>query len=112
MRKASHQNYGFVSPILSPGVWSADRRSQTIVRDLWALRLSTLAHKLDTTLSTVESEDQPSSSAEESGEAVGRKASRTFGKGIDSPRLVETVGLCYMGMLLLRLPIGLADLYR
>jgi RNA polymerase I-specific transcription initiation factor RRN7 len=37
--------------------------------------------------------------------ASGKKAS-------DSPVLVETVALCYLGILLMRLPIGLGDIYR
>ena len=33
-------------------------------------------------------------------------------KAGDSPVLVETVALCYLGILLMRLPIGLGDIYR
>ncbi len=28
------------------------------------------------------------------------------------PRLIDTLGLCYLGMLLLKLPVSLGDVYR
>jgi RNA polymerase I-specific transcription initiation factor RRN7 len=84
---------------------------KTIVRDLWTLRLSKLVHRLESA-QPVDSESQACSSAAEGGEDGGRKSVKIVGKSIDSPKLVETIALCYMGVLLLRLPIGLVDIYR
>lgn len=85
--------------------------AKTIVRDLWALRLSKLVHRLESP-ERVGSESQVLSSAEGSEQEGGPETLKTDGKGIESPKLVETIALCYMGMLLLRLPIGLGTVYR
>lgn len=87
----------------------------TVVRDLWSLRLARLAEKLDSP-SALDQEGRPMSAKAESGEesetdtqngcrASGKKAS-------DSPVLVETVALCYLGILLMRLPTSIGDVYR
>jgi RNA polymerase I-specific transcription initiation factor RRN7 len=78
---------------------------------LWALRLSKLVDRLDSP-QRLDSESQAPSSAEESGDDGARKRSKRVGEGIDSPKLVETIALCYMGILLLSLPVGLAEVYR
>jgi RNA polymerase I-specific transcription initiation factor RRN7 len=82
-----------------------------VVRGLWALRLSKLVDRLDSP-QRLDSESQAPSSVEESGDDDARKRSKRVGKGIDSPKLVETIALCYMGILLLCLPVGLAEVYR
>jgi hypothetical protein len=84
---------------------------KTIVRDLWTLRLPNLLHRLESP-PPVESESQAASSIEESGDGGDQKKLERVRKGFDSPKLVETVALCYMGLLLLRLPIGLTEFYR
>ncbi len=84
---------------------------KTIIRDLWELRLSKLSHRLDSPR-PVDFESQAFSTAEDSGDDGTGKASKGDGKGIDSLKLVETISLCYLGILLLRRPVGLAELYR
>jgi RNA polymerase I-specific transcription initiation factor RRN7 len=84
---------------------------KTIVRDLWTLRLSKLVHRLESP-QRGDSESQAfSSAAEETGNDDGRKASNRV-SGVDSPKLVETIALCYLGILLLRLPVSLGEVYR
>jgi RNA polymerase I-specific transcription initiation factor RRN7 len=109
MRKIFRHSYGCV--VLHFGLnWYADLL-QTIVRDLWTLRLSKLAHRLESP-QRGDSESQAfSSTAEETGDDDSWKASKRV-NGVDSPNLVETIGLCYLGILLLRLPVSLGDIYR
>ncbi|KAF7509431.1 hypothetical protein GJ744_007994 [Endocarpon pusillum] len=89
---------------LPPELW-------TIVRDLWTLRLSKLLHRLESP-DRVGSESQTLSSGEERDEDHTRRASGRTDKVIGSPKLIETIALCYMGILLLRLPVRLQELYR
>lgn len=90
--------------------WTADH-IQTIVRDLWTLRLSKLLHRLESP-DRVGSESQTLSSGEERDEDHTRKASKRAGKVMGAPKLIETIALCYVGILLLRLPVRLQELYR
>ena len=85
---------------------------EAIVRDLWALRLSKLLHRHES--------PQPGGSGSKAFSSVGesgddddsRMSRKRTGEGGDFPKLIETIALCYMGILLLRLPIGLHELYR
>jgi RNA polymerase I-specific transcription initiation factor RRN7 len=84
---------------------------ETIVRDLWTLRLSKLVHRLDSP-PRIDTQSQAVSSTEESGIDEAGKRQKKVAQGIASPKLIETIALCYMGILLLRLPISLAEVYR
>ncbi|KIV83293.1 hypothetical protein PV11_05331 [Exophiala sideris] len=91
----------------------------TIVRDLWTLWLSRLERRLQpsTSATEVDTEGDPattsgnetttdSESAEES--KLGRKRKQTQ----ENPSLIDTIALTYLGVLLLRRPIGLATVLR
>ncbi len=83
-----------------------------MVKDLWALRLQLLKDKIDATPDEdLVFSSQPQSEVETEGEheRVGRKW-KTRGK--DTPSLIETLGLCYLGMILLRLPISIGEMHR
>jgi RNA polymerase I-specific transcription initiation factor RRN7 len=85
----------------------------TVVRDLWTLRLSKLLRRVEDHGEGSESETQglPSGvdSQDESGGETGTQA-KTTASG--SPSLIETICLCYMGMLLMRLPVRLSQMLR
>ena len=51
-------------------------------------------------------------SGEESEKETQNELKTSGKKACDSPVLVETAALCYLGILLMRLPIGLADIYK
>ena len=82
------------------------------MKDLWALRLQLLKGKTvaisneDTVFS---SQPQTETEIESNGEEVGREY-KVEGKAM--PTLMETLGLCYLGMVLLRSPISMGDLHR
>lgn len=86
-----------------------------MVKDLWALRLQLLKNKIDP-----ESEgnavfsSQPESEKEtERRDERKREWKREWKvRGKDMPTLIESLGLCYLGMVLLRLPVSLGDVYR
>ncbi len=103
---------------------------ETVVRDLWDLRLRNFYG-----LKLVTDRDDPSSGAELSSRTelklyssqvdtddsdTGAKSSdrrpRNWtsdpGERWNTPGLIDTLGLCYLGCLLLRLPYRVGDLYR
>jgi RNA polymerase I-specific transcription initiation factor RRN7 len=93
---------------LPPELW-------TVVRDLWTLRLAKQADKLEKS-SDRDSESQKSSrkaeTSEESENDTQNLSQESGKKASDSPALVETIALCYLGILLMRLPTSIADIYR
>lgn len=82
-----------------------------VVKDLWALRLQTLKEKI----SEPDSSDVFSSQPESDGEAESTEDEKTRewkvqAKGL--PTLIQSVGICYLGAILLRLPVTLGDFHR
>lgn len=94
---------------------------QTIVRDLWILWLSQLGHRLHDPAGgshpptdSASEADAITTSAHETdsdGEAA-REGKRRGEAASHGPILVDTVVLNYMGILLLRRPIGLATILK
>lgn len=87
-----------------------------MVRDLWALRSQLLKGKTEEATDTENESRMFSSLAEaeegtepEDGMGTVRGASKGVGK--DVPTLVDTLGLCYLAMLLLRLPVCVGNLH-
>jgi RNA polymerase I-specific transcription initiation factor RRN7 len=103
---------GMLYLILRFALWLSSYFQQTVVKDLWTLRLAKQAEKL----SSVEPQDQGLSrnagTSDESEKETSNVPTPPGKKARDSPVLVETIALCYLGILLLRLPIGLGDIYR
>jgi RNA polymerase I-specific transcription initiation factor RRN7 len=82
------------------------------VKDLWTLRLTKQAEKLSSLDPQIQNLSRNAGTGEES-EKEAHDVPNTSGKtASDSPVLVETVALCYLAILLMRLPIGLGDIYR
>ncbi|KAE8147865.1 hypothetical protein BDV25DRAFT_159440 [Aspergillus avenaceus] len=81
-----------------------------VVRDLWALRLNTYADRItDTSEGDEETQffsSQPSASQDEP------DTSRFRGKSLRWPRMIDTIGLCYLGAFIMRLPVGIAEFHR
>ena len=83
-----------------------------MVKDLWALRLQLLKSKTAVTSDedTLFSSQSPSETeTEDKSEGVGRKWKV---RGKDMPSLIETLGLCYLGTILLRLPVSIGEIHR
>lgn len=84
---------------------------EVVVKDLWALRLQLLVKKVDAT-----SDDetmfssQPESETKDGG--VGTRFREWKVKGKPMPRLIDTLGLCYLGAVILKLSISLGDIHR
>ena len=83
-----------------------------MVKDLWALRLQLVKGKIDedSDADAVFSSQPESATENESKNDDGAREWKVRGK--DMPTLIETLGLCYLGMVLLRLPVGLGELHR
>ncbi|KAL4961299.1 TFIIB-type zinc finger domain-containing protein [Aspergillus stella-maris] len=85
---------------------------ENIVRDLWALRLETYAK----TIANIGDEDsQPeffSSQPASAREDTETEAFMPNSKLVKWPRLIDTVALCYLGALLMRLPVSVGDFHR
>lgn len=89
---------------------SANLTGQHVVRDLWALRLQTLARSVDDADDSQESSEVFSSQAETDTEV--EDVVRANGKKLKWPRLVDSIALCYVAALLMRLPVSVGDFYR
>jgi len=86
---------------------------QNVIRDLWALRLEGFSSKISTNMSETETEEpEVFSSQAADTEDESDKAFKPSGKRVQWPRLVDSIALCYIGALLMRLPIGIADFHR
>ncbi|KAF2089632.1 hypothetical protein K490DRAFT_37491 [Saccharata proteae CBS 121410] len=85
---------------------------EEIIRDLWAIRLPKLISKIESA-DEIRSESQLYSSQSEGETDTEGEASRGVNsRKLDAiPHLIDTLALCYFGMLLLRLPACLGDLY-
>ncbi|OKL59360.1 hypothetical protein UA08_05400 [Talaromyces atroroseus] len=92
---------------------------EKIVKDLWGLRLQNLTDKYDVSLDepdedtgteTFSSQTPAVASVEDKDQNL--KGQKTSRKSTDSPLLKETLGLCYLACLLLRLPVSVGDIYR
>jgi len=87
---------------------------QSVVHDLWSLRLQKIQHRLSYDVDT-ETEGQPLRfSSQSEGETSASEASRrsrkdTRGKADRSVALSDCLSLCYAGCLLLREPVTVAD---
>lgn len=83
-----------------------------MVKDLWALRLQLVKGRIDedSEANAVFSSQPESETEAESKNGDGGREWKVVGK--DMPTLIETLGLCYLGMVLLRLPVGLGELHR
>ena len=82
-----------------------------MVRDLWALRLQLVEEKHGE-LSETETESRMYSSQTEFSDAEDEQIERLGRREKDMPTLIDILGLCYMGMMLLRLPVSLGELHK
>ena len=94
---------------------------ETVVYDLWALRLQLLTKRLagGADHETTDGEESRvfSSQAESLGEEIGSGSGvggkgKEVGAGRDMPTLIETLGICYLGAVLLRIPVSVGSLVR
>ncbi|OQE14333.1 hypothetical protein PENSTE_c036G04491 [Penicillium steckii] len=90
-----------------------------VVRDLWALRLRGFSSRINENMNDDDDDDDepqifssqttPADSGEESGDESGFKPESHI---LQWPRLMDTVGLCYLAAVLMRLPVCVVDLHR
>ena len=83
-----------------------------MVHDLWSLRLQLLKDKIDEDSASDGERRLYSSQNETTENEVESTVERTLKQKRVVPRLVDTLGLCYFAMILLRAPICLGDLQR
>jgi RNA polymerase I-specific transcription initiation factor RRN7 len=88
---------------------------QAIVRDLWALRLQGFSLRINASADDEDDEESErevfSSQAADTDDSddLGFKAG---GRYLQWPRMLDTVGLCYLAALLMRLPVCVSDFYQ
>ncbi|KAF2229294.1 hypothetical protein EV356DRAFT_475642 [Viridothelium virens] len=87
---------------------------EIVIRDLWSLRLQKLTSRVD-----LDDEDEGTGSQSQvytstaTSEAESREkwySSKILTRLSDTPSLIDTLGTCYLGVLLLRLPISPSDI--
>ncbi len=94
-----------------------------MVRDLWDLRTRSLQMRekksgYGSTIETILFSSQSEAETDFDTDATGgrslssRRSKRSNVSEEKLPRLVETLGLCYLGILLLRLPTSLGEVYK
>ena len=83
---------------------------EIVIKDLWALRLQLLKVKVDATpdQETIFSSQLPVSNNEAEDDFRAQK--HVLDKAM--PSLIDSLGLCYLGMVLLRLPVTMGDLHH
>ncbi|KAL3461459.1 hypothetical protein BJX64DRAFT_260613 [Aspergillus heterothallicus] len=85
---------------------------ENVVRDLWALRLKTYASKI---ADAADEDSQPEFFSSQPASAREDTETETFKAGsklIQWPRLIDTLGLCYIASLLMRLPVSVSDFHQ
>ncbi|KAI9705349.1 MAG: Pol I core factor CF [Bogoriella megaspora] len=87
---------------------------EIIIRDLWALRLQKLTNKVDLSEANDEDGAQSQLYSSDSGSEADATRGAIYNRRrlSDTPSLIETLALCYMGILLLRLPISPGDIQK
>ncbi|KZF23440.1 hypothetical protein L228DRAFT_282169 [Xylona heveae TC161] len=84
-----------------------------VVRDLWALRLQSFKSKAEDISDTDGQSLVFSSQAEDTDASeVDSRKSRGRRSGYHAPTMIETLALCYIGTLMLRLPVSVGDFIR
>ncbi|KAH8428054.1 TFIIB-type zinc finger domain-containing protein [Aspergillus melleus] len=81
---------------------------ENIVRDLWALRLETYSNKIK---EIPEEDDQPQLFSSQPNTDV-ESEPEDFKPKSNWPRLIDTVGLCYLAALLMRIPVSICGMHR
>ncbi|KAI9043311.1 uncharacterized protein KD926_003841 [Aspergillus affinis] len=80
---------------------------ESIVRDLWTLRLETYSDKIK---EIPEEDDQPEMFSSQPNTDV-ESEPEDFKPKSKWPRLIDTVGLCYLAALLMRIPVSICDMH-
>lgn len=85
---------------------------EVVVRDLWSLRLQLLQDKVDAgSQENTLFSSQETSKSETDYQKVQHGRERHSRSRI-VPSLIDSLGTCYLGIILLRLPISLGDIHR
>ena len=86
---------------------------QVIVKELWTLRLQKLYERNDEGYLSDDNTTQVFSSQTEQSTAVDDEENRYHKKQLsNSPKAVESLALCYLGILLLRIPVSIGYIQR
>ncbi|KAF2708672.1 hypothetical protein K504DRAFT_534268 [Pleomassaria siparia CBS 279.74] len=86
---------------------------ETVVFDLWTLRILQLESKISNERHDYDSQSQAFSTSESDSDFERHVLKSVRGKKLDStPTLMDCLGLCYLGIVTLRLPITHGDIHR
>jgi len=96
---------------------------ETVVRDLWGLRMSELQRSRDEKsgygsgtetigFSSISEEDATNTDGTDRKSLASGRRRRRATKSENLPTLIETLALCYLGMLLMRLSTSLGEIYN
>ncbi|KAJ5477441.1 hypothetical protein N7539_007585 [Penicillium diatomitis] len=86
---------------------------KAIVRDLWALRLQDFTLRINATIDDEDDSDRELFSSQpetDSSDDLGFKSHS--GRYLTWPRLLDSLGLCYLAAVLMRLPVSVSDFHR
>lgn len=86
---------------------------QGVIRDLWALRLQDFTLRINATTDDEDDDERELFSSQpetDSSDDLGFKSKG--GRYLEWPRLLDSVGLCYLAAVLMRLPVCVSDFHR
>ncbi|KAJ5084683.1 hypothetical protein NUU61_009262 [Penicillium alfredii] len=83
-----------------------------VVRDLWALRLQDFSLRIDESTEDEHEDPELFSSQPTDKDEFDEMGFKPGSKYLEWPRLLDSVALCYLAALLMRLPICVSDFYR
>ncbi|CZR62368.1 related to polymerase I core factor (CF) subunit [Phialocephala subalpina] len=83
---------------------------ETVVRDLWGLRVSVVQKREDSSTSEGENDTDGTRGSKSLASSRSRRSAANGEERL--PKLVETMGLCYLGMVLMRLNTSLGEVYK
>ena len=85
---------------------------EIVVKDLWELRIRLLQDRLKTAVDVDEVFSSQPQTDTEDGARDSMPGKKWELRGKQMPTMLETLSICYLALVILRLPISLGDLHR
>lgn len=85
---------------------------EVIVKDLWSLRLQLLQDRVDASSQENTVFSSQNTSTNDLADQDGQRGRERLSRSRTVPSLIDSLGTCYLGIILLRLPISIGDIHR
>ncbi|KAJ5157165.1 uncharacterized protein N7482_008265 [Penicillium canariense] len=85
---------------------------EAVVRDLWGFRLQDFALRINATADDDDDDERELFSSQPETDTSDDPGFKSRGRFLEWPRLLDSVGLCYLAAVLMRLPVCVSDFHR